>query len=77
MARKEIIQLEGRIKGRVSEKVCQVELPNGHTFLGFLGEKMQLKGNHILPDQKVVVELTVCDLSTGKIVRLCSEKTGP
>ena len=62
MAKKEgAIELEGTIRERV-------ELDNGHKVLAHISGKMRMHYIRILPDDRVVVELSPYDLTRGRIV---------
>lgn len=45
----------------------RVELPNGHGVLAHISGKMRMHYIKILPGDKVLVELSVYDLTRGRI----------
>ena len=66
MARKDTIQVGGTVVDCL-RNVCRVEMPNGHIVLAHLAE--DLRSNlHILPGEKVMLEMTPYDLSKGRII---------
>ncbi|CAM5727777.1 translation initiation factor IF-1, partial [Streptomyces geysiriensis] len=46
----------------------KVELQNGHQVLAHISGKMRMHYIRILPDDRVVVELSPYDLTRGRIV---------
>ena len=56
------IELEGTITESLPNAMFRVELDNGHELLA------HISGIRILPDDRVVVELSPYDLTRGRIV---------
>ncbi|MEW6033755.1 MAG: translation initiation factor IF-1 [Chloroflexota bacterium] len=67
MPKKETIEVEGAVVEALPNAMFRVELPNGHTVLAHISGKMRLHYIKILPGDKVLVELSVYDLSRGRI----------
>jgi translation initiation factor IF-1 len=67
MARKDVIEVEGRVVELLQNTLFRVELPNGHTLLAHISGKMRLHFIRILPGDKVMVEVSPYDLSKGRI----------
>ncbi|MFC1919671.1 translation initiation factor IF-1 [Chloroflexota bacterium] len=67
MPKKETIEVEGMVMEALPNAVFRVELPNGHKVLAHISGKMRLHYIKILPGDKVLVELSVYDLSRGRI----------
>jgi translation initiation factor IF-1 len=67
MARKDVIEVEGRIVELLPNTMFWVELPNGHRLLANISGKMRLHFIRILPGDKVMVEMSPYDLSKGRI----------
>ena len=69
MAKKEgAIELEGTIRESLPNAMFRVELDNGHKVLAHISGKMRQHYIRILPDDRVVVELSPYDLTRGRIV---------
>ena len=67
MARKDVIEVEGRVVELLPKKMFQIELPNGHRLLAHISGKMRLHFIRILPGDKVMVEVSPYDLTKGRI----------
>jgi translation initiation factor IF-1 len=67
MARKDVIEVEGRVVELLQNTMFRVELPNGHRLLANISGKMRLHFIRILPGDKVMVEMSPYDLSKGRI----------
>ena len=67
-ANKEVIELTGTIVETLPGTQFRVELENGHIVLAHISGKMRQHYIRILPDDRVVVELSPYDLSRGRIV---------
>ena len=69
MAKKEgAIEVEGRIIEPLPNAMFRVELDNGHKVLAHISGKMRQHYIRILPEDRVVVELSPYDLTRGRIV---------
>ena len=69
MAKKDgAIEIEGTITEALPNSMFRVELENGHKVLAHISGKMRMHYIRILPDDKVVVELSPYDLTRGRIV---------
>ena len=62
------IELEGTITESLPNAMFRVELDNGHKVLAHISGKMRMNYIRILPDDRVVVELSPYDLTRGRIV---------
>ncbi len=67
MARKDLIEVEGRIVEAMPNHLFRVELPNGHELTAHISGKMRLHFIRILPGDKVMVEVSPYDLTRGRI----------
>ena len=65
---KEVIKLTGVVVETLPGAKFRVELENGHIVLAHISGKMRQHYIRILPDDRVVVELSPYDLSRGRIV---------
>ena len=69
MAKKDgVIEMEGTVVESLPNASFRVELANGHLVLAHISGKMRQHYIRILPEDRVVVELTPYDLSRGRIV---------
>jgi translation initiation factor IF-1 len=62
------IELEGTVIESLPNAMFRVELVNGHKVLAHISGKMRMHYIRILPDDRVVVELSPYDLTRGRIV---------
>ena len=67
MARKDVIEVEGKIVELLPNTMFRVQLPNGHQILAHISGKMRLHFIRILPGDKVMVEVSPYDLTKGRI----------
>jgi len=65
---KEGIEVEGRVVESLPNTMFRVEMPNGHRILAHISGKMRKNYIRILPEDKVVVELSPYDLTRGRII---------
>ncbi len=68
MAKEEGIQVEGTVVEPLPNAMFRVELENGHKVLAHISGKMRMHFIKILPGDKVTVELSLYDLTRGRIV---------
>jgi translation initiation factor IF-1 len=62
------IEVEGRVVEPLPNAMFRVELTNGHKVLAHISGKMRQHYIRILPEDRVVVELSPYDLTRGRIV---------
>jgi translation initiation factor IF-1 len=67
MAKKDKIEVEGKVVECLPNAMFTVELPNGHKILAHLSGKMRVHFIKILPGDIVVVELSPYDLRRGRV----------
>ena len=62
MARKDAIEVEGKVLELLPNTMFRVQLPNGHLVLAHISGKMRLHFIRILPGDKVMLEIrpTIC-----------------
>ena len=60
--------VEGRVIEPLPNAMFRVELANGHRVLAHISGKMRQHYIRILPEDRVVVELSPYDLTRGRIV---------
>ncbi len=63
-----VIEIEGSVVEALPNAMFRVELTNGHKVLAHISGKMRQHYIRILPEDRVVVELSPYDLSRGRIV---------
>ncbi len=68
MAKKDVIEVEGRVKEKLPNAMFQVELENGHVILAHISGKLRMHYIRILPGDKVTVEMSPYDLTKGRII---------
>ena len=69
MAKKDgVIEIEGTVVEALPNAFFRVELTNGHKVLAHISGKMRQHYIRILPEDRVVVELSPYDLNRGRIV---------
>lgn len=68
MSKQEGIQVEGRVIEALPNAMFKVELDNGHVILAHISGKMRKNYIRILPNDRVLLELSPYDLSRGRIV---------
>ena len=63
-----VIEIEGTVTEALPNAMFRVELSNGHKVLAHISGKMRQHYIRILPEDRVVVELSPYDLTRGRIV---------
>ncbi len=67
MAKQEGIQVEGKVVKSLPNATFIVQLDNGHEILAHISGTMRKHYIRILPDDRVLVELSPYDLTRGRI----------
>ena len=67
MAKKERIEVEGKVVTCLPNTMFRVELANGHMVLAHISGKMRMHYIKILIGDKVKIEITPYDLTRGRI----------
>ena len=67
MAKKEAIEVEGKVTESLRDATFRVELANGHEVLAYISGKIRLNYIRVLPGDRVLVELSPYDLGRGRI----------
>jgi translation initiation factor IF-1 len=68
MAKQALIKQDGVIIEALSNAMFKVKLENGHEILATISGKMRMNYIRILPGDKVGVEMSLYDLSRGRII---------
>lgn len=66
--KKGAIEVQGYVVECLRNATFTVELPNGHKVLAHLSGKVRMNYIKILPDDRVLVELSPYDLTRGRIL---------
>ncbi|CCF85763.1 initiation factor IF-I [Nitrolancea hollandica Lb] len=67
MAKKDVIEVEGKVTEPLPNAMFRVELDTGHEVLAHISGKLRLNFIRILPGDRVRVELSPYDLTRGRI----------
>jgi translation initiation factor IF-1 len=67
MAKRERIEVEGKVITVLPNTMFRVELANGHQVLAHISGKMRKHYIKILPGDRVLIELSPYDLSRGRV----------
>lgn len=67
MAKQQSIEQDGTILESLSNAMFRVELKNGHIITAHISGKMRMHYIKILPGDKVKVEMSLYDLTKGRI----------
>ena len=67
MAKESLIEVEGTVIEALPNAMFRVEIQDGHKVLAHLGGKLRKHYIHILPGDKVKLELSPYDLTRGRI----------
>jgi translation initiation factor IF-1 len=67
MPKDDVIEFEGKVIEALPNATFKVELPNGHVVTAHISGKLRLNYIRILPGDHVTVEVSVYDLTKGRI----------
>lgn len=67
MGKENVVEFEGIVKEALPNATFKVQLPNGHIIIAHISGKLRQNYIRILPGDKVTVEVSVYDLSKGRI----------
>ena len=67
MGKENVMEFEGIVTEALPNATFKVQLPNGHIITAHISGKLRLNYIRILPGDKVTVEVSVYDLSKGRI----------
>lgn len=77
MAKKDAIEVEGKVVELLPNTMFRIELANGHRILAHISGRMRLNFIRILPGDKVMVEMSPYDLTKGRITYRQKKETPP
>jgi len=63
----DVIEFEGVVTEVLPNTIFKVKLSNGHIVTAHISGKMRMKSIRILPGDKVTIEVSVYDLTQGRI----------
>jgi len=66
--RQDVFRVEGRIVEALPNGTFRVELANGHRLLAFATNRTKSEFAGVMPGDKVKLQLTPFDLSTGRLL---------
>ena len=67
MPKDDVIEFEGGVTEALPNTTFRVKLPNGHLVTAKISGKLRMNYIRILPGDKVTVEVSVYDLTKGRI----------
>ncbi len=67
MPKDDVIEFEGKVIEALPNATFKVELPNGHVVTAHISGKLRMNYIRILPGDHVTVEVSVYDLTKGRI----------
>ena len=67
MGKENVMEFEGVVTEALPNTTFKVKLPNGHIVTAHISGKLRLNYIRILPGDKVTVEVSVYDLTKGRI----------
>ena len=67
MSKQDVFEVEGVVTDAYPNAMFEVTLQNGHKILATISGKLRMHYIRILPGDKVTVELSMYDLSRGRI----------
>ena len=67
MAKKDAIEVDGKVVELLPNTMLRVELANGQRIIAHISGEMRLHFIRILPGDKVMVEMSPYDLTKGRI----------
>lgn len=67
LAKDDVIEFEGVVLEALPNAQFRVKLPNGHIIIAHISGKLRMNFIKILPGDRVTVEVSVYDLTKGRI----------
>ncbi len=67
LAKDDVIEFEGTVTEALPNATFRVKLPNGHIVTAHISGRLRMHYIRILPGDRVTVEVSVYDLSKGRI----------
>ena len=67
MGKADVIELEGIVTDALPNATFSVDIGGGHTILAHISGKLRMNYIRIVPGDKVTIEVSVYDLTKGRI----------
>ena len=67
MSKDDVIEFEGVVEEALPNATFRVRLPNGHVVTAHISGKLRMNYIRILPGDRVTIEVSVYDLTKGRI----------
>lgn len=67
MSKDSVLQVEGTVIEPLPNAMFRVELDNGHIVLAHISGKIRQNNIRIIPEDRVILELSPYDLTKGRI----------
>ena len=67
MGKQDVIEIAGIVEDTLPNAMFKVKLENGHVILAHVSGKIRMNYIHILPGDRVTVEISPYDLTRGRI----------
>lgn len=77
MAKKDAIEVVGKVVELLPNTMFRIELENGHRVLAHISGKMRLHFIRILPGDRVMLEMSPYDLTKGRITYRHKDSSSP
>jgi translation initiation factor IF-1 len=77
MAKKDAIEVAGKVVELLPNTMFRIELDNGRRVLAHISGKMRLNFIRILPGDRVVLEMSPYDLAKGRITYRNKQLSSP
>ena len=68
MPKDDVVEFEGKVIEALPNATFKVKLPNGHIVTAHISGKLRMNYIWILPGDTVTVEVSVYDLTKGRII---------
>ena len=73
MSKADVFELEGVVTEAYPNAMFEVTLQNGRKILATISGKLRMNYIRILPGDKVTVEMSMYDLSRGRVKPICEK----
>ena len=74
MAKSESVSVHGKILELLPNASFRVELNNGHVIIAYTSGKMRKNRIKVLVGDYVEVEMAICDLTKGRVIKRYTHK---